>query len=189
VTPHGEVLVRFARAHLEQRLGGAAAPWPEGAWCEVPGATFVTLRWASGDLHGCVGTLVPRRPVVEDVAANAVGAALHDPRSGPIALADVRELDVEVSILSALSHVAFADEKSALAALRVGEDGVVLSWRGIRTTFLPAMWPRLGDARAFMRALKEKAGLDADFWAPDVELMRYTVEKAVDRAPAARELA
>jgi AmmeMemoRadiSam system protein A len=182
MTAHGDVLVRWARAHLEEHLGGERAARPEGPWCDAPGATFVTLRWRRGDLQGCVGSLTPRRPIVEDVAANAVGAALHDPRTSPVSLADVPELDVELSVLSLLEPVPFADEASALVALRPGVDGVVLAWRGRRATFLPAMWPRLGDVRTFMEALKEKAGLERDFWAADFELWRYTVEKFVDRS-------
>jgi AmmeMemoRadiSam system protein A len=184
VTEHGDTLVRWARAHLVEHLGGARARRPEGAWCTDPGATFVTLRWARGDLQGCVGSLTPRRSIVDDVAANAVGAALFDPRSSPVHLLDVPSLDVELSILSALEPVVFADEAAALAALRPGVDGVVLGYGGRRTTFLPAMWSRLGGVQELMRALKEKGGLAPDFWAADFELWRYTVEKFIDRSTA-----
>jgi AMMECR1 domain-containing protein len=50
-----------------------------------------------------------------------------------------------------------------------------------RATFLPVMWPRLGDARTFLEELKRKAGLRRRHWSDDVELYRYTVETYVDR--------
>jgi AMMECR1 domain-containing protein len=36
------------------------------------------------------------------------------------------------------------------------------------------------DASEFLSELKQKAGFPADFWAPDVELFHYTVEKFAD---------
>jgi AmmeMemoRadiSam system protein A len=181
---HGDLLACWARAYLVEKLGGVKATRPEGAWGDVPGATFVTLRWKDGDLHGCVGSLTPRRGIVDDAAYNAVGAALHDPRSFPAVLDDLPDLDLELSVLSPLEPVAFHDETSALAALRPGKDGIVFTWHGMRSTFLPIMWERLGTPRAFMEALKEKAGLAGDFWADDVRIERYTVEKFASPAPS-----
>jgi AmmeMemoRadiSam system protein A len=177
----GEALVRWARARIAQQVGGPAAAPPTGAWCDERGATFVTLHWPDGTLQGCIGSLEPHRPIVADVANNAIAAAFHDPRSAPLALADVQRLDVELSILSALEPIEFSDEASAIAALREGVDGVVLQWQGHRGTFLPSMWPVLGEPRNFLRELKRKAGLPRDFWEADVALQRYTVEKFVER--------
>ena len=183
LSERGEALVRWARARIRQELGGPAATPPQGPWCAKPGAAFVTLRWRDGSLQGCIGSLEPHRAIVQDVAHNAIAAALHDPRSEPVKLDEVDDLDVELSILSALEPIDFADEQAALAAIRTGIDGIVLQWRSRRATFLPSMWPVLKDVRVFMSALKRKAGLHGDFWAADMKLWRYTVDKFVDRAP------
>jgi AmmeMemoRadiSam system protein A len=181
ISARGEALIRWARARLAQELGGPVATAPTGAWCDAPGATFVTLKWPDGTLQGCIGTLEPHRSVVSDVAHNAIASALYDPRSARIGIDDVAKLDFELSILSPLEPIEFTDEASAVAAIRAGTDGVVLEWHGHRGTFLPSMWPVLGDTRNFMRELKRKAGLPRDFWEADVTLKRYTVEKFVDR--------
>jgi hypothetical protein len=178
----GEALVRWARARLEQELGGPAATPPTGPWCHERGATFVTLRWKDGTLQGCIGSLEPYQSIVSDVAHNVIAAALYDPRSAPLTLDKVAKIDFELSILSPLEPIEFSDEASAIAALRVGTDGVVLECHGHRGTFLPSMWPVLGDAKNFMRELKRKAGLPRDFWEADVKLKRYTVDKFVDRS-------
>jgi AmmeMemoRadiSam system protein A len=175
----GEALALWARARLKQELGGPSAVPPAGKWADEPGATFVTLRWRDGRLQGCIGSLEPRRSIVNDVAHNAVAAGLHDPRSNPVSLAEVDDLDVEISILSPLEPIAFHDESSALRAIRRGVDGIVFEHRGRRATFLPSMWPRLPGVREFLGELKEKAGLPYDFWDDDVRLYRYTVEKHV----------
>ncbi len=178
----GPTLTRWARARVRQELGGDRAMRPDGGPFDEPGATFVTLRWRDGRLQGCIGSLEPVRSLADDVARNAIAAAMFDGRSSPIVLADLPNIHVEVSILSPLEPIAFSDERSALAALRVGVDGVVLVHAGRRATFLPVMWGRLETPTTFMSQLKAKAGLPSNFWSEDVELYRYTAERHIHEA-------
>ena len=166
--PHGAELAAWARARVREELGGAPAVCPTGAWCDAPGATFVTLRWPDGRLQGCIGSLVPRRAIVADVAENAIAAAIRDRRSLPLQLADVDAVDLELPILSKTEPIAFTTQDEALAALKPGADGVVFRWRGHDATFLPVMWGELPEARVFLGELKRKAGLPFDFWANGV---------------------
>jgi AMMECR1 domain-containing protein len=46
-----------------------------------------------------------------------------------------------------------------------------------RSTFLPQVWEQLPDPADFLAHLKRKAGLSMDFWADQVCLSRYTVNK------------
>ena len=173
---HGMVLVKYARERLREALGGPPAERPTGAWCDERGATFVTLRWKSGDLQGCIGSLEADRPIVDDVAYNAVAAGTRDPRTTPCKLADVDKLNVELSILSPLEPIA------SEADIRIGIDGIVLLQDHRRATFLPVMWERLPTVKMFIQELRHKAGLPRDF-AGQVRLMRYTVEHFEDNAP------
>jgi hypothetical protein len=75
--------------------------------------------------------------------------------------------------------LAAASASEAQALLRPHVDGVLLEWRGARATFLPQVWDQLCDPAAFLRALRRKAGLPADFWAEDLRLSRYRVRKFV----------
>jgi hypothetical protein len=136
----------------------------------------VTLRWRSGDLQGCIGSLEPDRSIVDDVAHNAIAAGTRDPRTKPCVLADVDDLHVELSILSPLEPIA------SEADIRVGVDGIVLVHQARRATFLPVMWERLPDKQTFLAELRRKAGLPHDFTG-QVQLMRYTVDHFEDRAP------
>lgn len=173
---HGPQLVRYARAHLREALGGPRAARPTGEWCDELAATFVTLRWKGGDLQGCIGTLEADRPIVDDVAYNAVAAGTRDPRTTPCTLDDIDRLHVELSILSPLEPIA------SEADIRVGTDGIVLLHHGRRATFLPIMWERFPTKDVFMGELRRKAGLPRDF-AGDVGLLRYTAAKFEDPAP------
>jgi AmmeMemoRadiSam system protein A len=172
-------LARFARARIAQELGGERAHDRDlmDARCNDPGASFVTLRWRDGRLQGCIGTLEPRRALADDVAHNALAAAFADPRALPLALEDLDAIEVEVSVLSRLERILFdGSEAGARAALRTGE-GVVIVHGAHRGTFLPQMWEKLPTPGEFLCELKKKARLDPGFWAPDIELYRYTVLK------------
>jgi AmmeMemoRadiSam system protein A len=175
----GQELLGFARDTVRARLGGPKPRRPEGAWCERPAATFVTLRWtADGELQGCIGSLEAHRSLVDDVEHNAISAAFEDPRTQPLArLEDVDRVTFDLSVLSPLEPITFSDEQSALEALRPGRDGVVFSSLGRRSTLLPSMWPRLETPQAFLATLKRKAGLSVRHWSDDVKLWRYTVDE------------
>lgn len=178
----GPALVALARQAIAEALGvdAPAVPTPELAALAQPGATFVTLHDRHGELRGCVGRLEAVRPLLDDVRANAVAAAFHDNRFPPLRAAEWPGLQVEVSLLDKPEPLEARSEAEALAALKPHDDGVILEWEGRRATFLPQVWEQLPDARGFMAALKRKAGLPADFWAPDVKLSRYRVRKFED---------
>ena len=176
----GKLLLQIARAAISNVLGQAVAqPEPAGQSADMlqaPGASFVTLN-QQGQLRGCIGSLEARRPLLDDVKANAVAAARHDPRFAPLSLSELDTTDVEVSVLSPMQPLHYDSEEHALAQLRPGVDGVVFEYGRYRSTFLPQVWEQLPSPRQFMAHLKQKAGLAPDFWAPGVRLQRYTVRK------------
>ena len=79
----GHALIRIARGSIREAFGFAPSPRAAASWLREPGATFVTLRQGE-DLRGCIGSLEPRRPLGDDVAANARAAAFADPRFAPL---------------------------------------------------------------------------------------------------------
>lgn len=178
----GAVLPAIARDAIARRLGANSSPIAEPALLRRPGASFVTLM-RDGRLRGCIGSLEARRPLGEDVRANACSAAFSDPRFPPLTLEELNGLEVEVSVLSAPRAMAAIDEADAIARLRPGVDGVVLQLGAQRATFLPQVWEQIPEPAAFLRALKQKAGLPADMWSPQLQLSRYEVTKFVEPAP------
>ena len=178
--PSDALLPAYARAVIAAALGGPEAQKPRDADLARTASAFVTLHHPNGALQGCIGTIEPRGPLVDTVTDCARSAAFRDPRGVRLTREDVAHLFVEVSVLSPTEPIAFTDEASARAALRVGVDGVVLDYRSHRGTFLPQMWPRLGDAATFLDELKRKAGLPRDFWSPEIRLSRYTVTPYTD---------
>ncbi len=172
----GAVLLALARAAIASEFGQRYPADEQAAWLRERGACFVTLT-QRGELRGCIGTLEAHRPLLQDVRANAVTAALRDPRFAPLSARELGQTEVEVSLLSPMQALAFASQADALAQLRPGVDGVVFEYGARRSTFLPQVWEQLPDVDDFMAYLKRKAGLPTDFWHADVRLQRYTVAK------------
>ncbi len=172
----GALLTRLARAAIATRLGGAGATLPCPDWMRKPGATFVTLT-QKGQLRGCIGSLEAHRPLSDDLLENARAAAFRDPRFPPLEADELPHTRVEVSILSPAEPMTFTDQADLLRQLRPGVDGLILEHGHHRGTFLPQVWEQLPRPADFLAHLKRKAGLAADFWAPDLKVSRYTVEK------------
>jgi AmmeMemoRadiSam system protein A len=173
----GTTLLTVARDAIAERLGEAGiGQGPHAGWLQEPGASFVTLT-QQGALRGCIGSLEAHRPLLDDVRANAVAAALRDPRFPPLHAAELPHTRIEVSLLSGTEDMEFESEVHALAQLRPGIDGVVLQYGHARGTFLPQVWESLPQPEDFLAQLKRKAGLPADFWHEGIRLSRYTVSK------------
>ena len=136
-------------------------------------SSFVTLH-LEGSLRGCMGGLKARQPLIRDVAEHAFMAAFKDPRFSRVTSEELTRLEVHLSILSAQTPIEFTDEANLLAQLRPGIDGVVITRDTRRATFLPSVWDDLPEATAFLRRLKEKAGIAGGD--PPERAWRYTVD-------------
>ena len=172
----GQVLTSMARASIAAKLKGESLSVPYPDWLKENGATFVTLT-QHGQLRGCIGSLEAHRPLGQDVLENARSAAFRDPRFPPLNAEELDRTQVEVSILSKAQPIQFKDEADLIRQLRPGVDGIVLEQGNHRATFLPQVWDQLPEPQMFMAQLKRKAGLATDFWADDMRVSRYTVEK------------
>lgn len=171
----GNTLLSLARAAVDECLEGPKVQMPSEPWLAEPGACFVTLR-KDGELRGCIGSLKAHRPLFEDLVENARSAALSDPRFTPLQRNELDAVRFEVSLLSPLEQLEVNTEEEAIAALRPGQDGVMLQRGYSRGVFIPKVWKELPDPREFLSMLRQKAGLSPFEWYPGTRLWRFTAE-------------
>ena len=158
-------LLRVARESLERAVRGERTHGGK-ATADAPAATrakmgaFVTLNdRLTGALRGCIGEILPSRPLADAVAARAVDSALHDPRFMPVSERELANLRVEVSALTPPKRVASWKD------IVLGRDGMTLEKDGYFAVFLPQVAPEQGwDLATTLSYLSKKAGLDADAW-------------------------
>jgi AmmeMemoRadiSam system protein A len=172
-------LLALARASIESALpNGNMVPYvhkPTFPELMRRASSFVTLR-DDGELRGCCGSIDASRPLGEDVWRNAFASAFSDPRFPRLTSAQWPSIDVQISVLSEPELLLVRDEPDLLSQLQPFVDGLILELGSARATFLPGVWEQLPDAESFVRHLKVKAGWHADFWSPQLRVLRYTTE-------------
>ena len=163
-----------------------ALPSSEESWLVRPQACFVTLMQQQ-QLRGCIGSLQPRRALQDDVNENAYAAAFRDPRFPPLQRQELATIRIELALLSAIvALVPVSSEAALLQQLRPERDGVVIEQDGRRATFLPKVWQQFaGDGAAFLRQLRQKAGLPAAF-DPAAQYSVYQVQAFAELEPVQR---
>ncbi len=137
---------------------------------------FVTLT-KKGELRGCIGHIVPVRPLYIAVMENAVNAAVNDPRFPEVRKNELDQIEVEVSVLTIPQRLEFTSPEDLLAKLRPKVDGVVLRVGQKQSTYLPQVWEQLPEKVDFLKNLSKKAGLAEDAWRQkDVVIETYQDE-------------
>ena len=136
-------------------------------------ATFVTLE-ISNHLRGCIGALEAYRPLAQDISANAYAAAFKDPRFNPLSETEYALLNIHISILSPPEKMHFESEESLLSQIQTGKDGLIITDKGHRATFLPSVWESLPNKSAFLSELKQKAGLGKNYWSNSIQVEKYS---------------
>lgn len=121
-------------------------------------ATFVTLN-LNGSLRGCIGSLLPRRSLLEDLISNANAAAFSDPRFPPLNKGEFENIEIEISILTTPVVLDYANTVDLKRKINKEEDGVILKLGSNQATFLPQVWDQLPSFEEFFSHLCQKAGL------------------------------
>ena len=129
-------------------------------------ACFVTLKMKNkprgSNLRGCIGSILPHRPLIDDVIANAKAAAFEDPRFPPLTPEEYKEIEVEISLLTIPQKLEYEDKEDLKNKIRPFKDGVILSLGNYQATFLPSVWEELPSFEIFFAHLCMKAGMPGD---------------------------
>ena len=136
-----------------------------------PLGAFVTIT-LGGNLRGCIGSIVGREPLEENVWRMARAAALEDPRFPPLTAPEWARADLEISVLDELSPCPDPER------IEVGRHGLALQYAGRTGVFLPQVPVEQGwDREAYLDNLCRKAGVPQGAWRlPQARLFWYEAQ-------------
>jgi len=171
-------LLRIARESIASGLNNKNfSPEASSPPLALERGVFVTLK-NHGELRGCLGRFEPDGiPLARLIAVMALESARHDFRFNPVALAELPEIDIQISVLTPLEPV------NDISEIVIGEHGLQIRGRaggGMHRsgTLLPQVasehhW----DASTFLNATCTKAGLPQNAWKdPQTEILKYGAE-------------
>jgi len=155
-----DLLLKIARTSIENHLKRQKAPEfkiEDENLLQKRGA-FVTLHHHE-QLRGCIGYVLPYKPLYQTVAEMAVSAATSDPRFPSVTLDEMEEIDIEISALTPLRKIDNTDE------IEVGKHGLYMKRGGRSGLLLPQVATEYNWSREeFLEHTCRKAGLPKDAW-------------------------
>lgn len=174
---HGEraYLLKAARDNIASWLqngrgiGISAADAPENT--RAMRGVFVTLK-KGGSLRGCIGYVAGMKPLVLAVLDNSYNAAFRDPRFKPLSAGELKDVTIEISVLTEPQYIGSVDE------IEVGRDGLIVERGSNRGLLLPQVATEQGwDRETFLDQTCYKAGLPPGAWKDaDTRMLRFRAE-------------
>lgn len=178
-----QFLLRLARQTLERYLAGGSVPEvaPEtvSEALRQKAPCFVTLHKKVTGLRGCIGLFERKSPLFENVISRAIAAAVYDPRFQRVAPEELKEIKIEISVLTKPEPLAFESPEDLLSKLRPMMDGVILETPYGSATFLPQVWEQLPDKETFLAHLCMKHGAPANAWKKDYRRVKVKTYQAI----------
>lgn len=173
----GQILIKLARKSIETYL-------KTGKIIEIPSnipshlhekrGVFVTLH-KNRELRGCIGYPEPIKPLSISVIEVAIAAAAQDPRFPPVEVDELKEIDIEVTVLTPPELVEVEKPEYYVNEIIVGEDGLIVErgyYKGLLLPQVPLEWG--WDAEEFLTHTCLKAGLNPDCWLlPDTKIFKF----------------
>lgn len=160
-------LARNVLKHYLEKGRMPELPAPLSPEYREKAGAFVSLK-KRGRLRGCIGTIEPvRENLAAEIAANAVSAALRDPRFPPVNREELPELSISVDILSPLERI------SSEGDLDPKKYGVMVC-SGLHSGLLLPDLEGVDTVGEQIRIARQKAGIEPG---EPVELYRFKVTR------------
>jgi len=164
-------LLHIARQTIEEYLARQQIPdVDENTLSEnlkVHNGAFVTLN-KYGNLRGCIGRFVADEALYKVVQQMAIAAATQDYRFTTVTLKELKNIDLEISVLTPLKKISSVDE------IKLGRDGIYIMKGSHSGTFLPQVADETGWTKTeFLgHCAQDKAGIGWDGW-KDADIYTY----------------
>lgn len=155
-----QILKQLARETIEACVYEKPLPYLNNLTEKLkePRGAFVTIHKGE-QLRGCIGMIEGYRPLWETVRDMAIQAAFNDPRFPPLQPHELKDIDIEISILTPLKPIDNPEE------IEIGVHGIVVRRGPYSGLLLPQVAVEHGwDKKTFLEWTCRKAGLEPDAW-------------------------
>lgn len=164
-----DAYVKLARTTIEAYIcRGEKIRMPEGLPEEMyakQAGVFVSIK-KKGSLRGCIGTIqAVQSSIAEEIVANAISAAVKDPRFSPVEPDELDELVISVDVLGDIEEI------DSLTQLDVQRYGVIVTKGYKRGLLLPNL-EGVDTVEEQIAIAKRKAGISEE---EEVQLARFEV--------------
>jgi AmmeMemoRadiSam system protein B/AmmeMemoRadiSam system protein A len=132
---------------------------------------FVTLH-KKGKLRGCIGYIRAQKSLHETIREMALAAAFQDTRFNPLTRDELKDVDIEISVLTPLEKIDSIEE------IEVGKHGIYITKGVYSGLLLPQVATEYGwDRKSFLEHTCTKAGLDKEAWnEEDTEIYIFSAD-------------
>jgi AmmeMemoRadiSam system protein A len=167
-------LLKLARTTMEKYINQGIIPKFEDKDPVLSGqfGAFVTIH-NKGKLRGCIGMIEGHQPLFETIIEMAIEASRNDPRFMPVEPDEIKDIDIEISVLTPKRRIKSIDE------IELGKHGVIVKRGFAGGVYLPQVATETGWTKEqFMESLcSGKAGLPPDSYKdPKTEIYVFEAE-------------
>ncbi|MDD2332490.1 MAG: AmmeMemoRadiSam system protein A [Candidatus Cloacimonetes bacterium] len=153
-----QTLLKTARNSIATRFNSEQVSEPLDPCFQEKRGLFVSLH-SHGQLRGCIGYIRGYKSIAASIMEMAKAAAFQDPRFPPVKESEIKDLEIEISILSEMERVQNPDN------LVIGRDGLYLEHPYGSGLLLPQVAVEWNwDVPKFLKQICQKAGLHAKAW-------------------------
>jgi hypothetical protein len=162
-----DFVLKLAREAIENYVKtGKRIPVPKEYPKELEGkrGVFVTIYKNPKELRGCIGLPYPQQPLIEGII-EAACEACEDPRFPPLSKEELKDIFIEVSVLTKPELIKVKNSKEYLKEIKIGKYGLILINGSSGGLFLPQVpVEQKWNCEQYLENLCYKAGLTSDIW-------------------------
>ncbi|AKB67354.1 TIGR00296 family protein [Methanosarcina mazei] len=184
----GRAAVKLARKTIESFLSGGEFPKSQDLGIDLSPVfeeyrgVFVTLT-EDGLLRGCIGHPYPDSTLEEAIMDSAISAATRDPRFPPVEEEELKNIVVEVTVLTQPEKINAAP-KDLPDKVVIGKHGLIVKQGYYQGLLLPQVAPENNmDSIDFLSHTCMKAGLSPDAWVKGAEVYCFEGQIFKEKEP------
>jgi len=188
----GKELIRFVRRVIEAHFKGEEekvknSP-PNVDVLKEERGVFVTLKtYPKNELRGCIGYIEGIMPLRRAIPEIAISSAFYDPRFPPVRRNEIKDLVVEISILTKPELIKIKNgPEEYINEIVIGRDGLIVESgvrKGVLLPQVPVEWK--WNKEEFLSHTCMKAGLEPSAWrkSKDIKLYKFSAEIFAEKEP------